>query len=195
MQDKRAPQKQYAAVLGDPLSVPSGIHVFATQRHLSTDAHQTIDATWAQSRACATAEDAQAVKDTSYKACLQLGKLLLVVVWWPLGDRHLFVSADGAGYIIEAGSRTLVETIGTEVAGVMRDEAMTLSRTATRRASRVNDVCSMTAAVRSTRGATDHVHRQTAGAGLLHPAFAFAGQRLLTRGECPPDSAYFAPER
>ena len=41
-------------------------------------------------------------------------------------DKHLFVSADGAGYIIEAGSRTLVETIGTEVAGVMRDEAMTL---------------------------------------------------------------------
>ena len=41
-------------------------------------------------------------------------------------DRHLFVSADGAGYIIEAASRTLVETIGTEVAGVMRNEPMTL---------------------------------------------------------------------
>lgn len=40
--------------------------------------------------------------------------------------KHLFVSADGAGYIIEAGSRTLVETIGTNVAGVMRDEPMTL---------------------------------------------------------------------
>jgi hypothetical protein len=41
-------------------------------------------------------------------------------------DKHLFVSVDGAGYIIEAASRTLVETIGTDVAGVMRDEAMTV---------------------------------------------------------------------
>ena len=41
-------------------------------------------------------------------------------------DKHLFVSADGAGYIIEAASRTLVETIGTDVAGVMRDEHMTV---------------------------------------------------------------------
>lgn len=36
--------------------------------------------------------------------------------------KHLFVSADGAGYIIEASSRTLVEATGTEVVGVMRDE-------------------------------------------------------------------------
>ncbi|HEY0159947.1 MAG TPA: hypothetical protein VGF28_21860 [Thermoanaerobaculia bacterium] len=41
-------------------------------------------------------------------------------------DKHLFVSAAGAGYVIEAGSRTLVETVGTEVAGVIRDEPMTL---------------------------------------------------------------------
>jgi hypothetical protein len=41
-------------------------------------------------------------------------------------DKHLFVSAAGAGYIIEAASRTLVETIGTEVAGVLRDEPLTL---------------------------------------------------------------------
>jgi hypothetical protein len=40
--------------------------------------------------------------------------------------KHLFVSAGGAGYVIEASSRRLVETIGTEVAGVMRDEPMTL---------------------------------------------------------------------
>lgn len=40
--------------------------------------------------------------------------------------KHLFVSAAGAGYIIEAASRTLVETIGTEVAGVMHDEPLTL---------------------------------------------------------------------
>jgi hypothetical protein len=41
-------------------------------------------------------------------------------------DKHLFVSAGGAGYIIEVASRTLVETIGTEVAGVMRDEPNTV---------------------------------------------------------------------
>src|SRR5260370_18194738 len=40
--------------------------------------------------------------------------------------KHLFVSAEGAGYIIDAQSRTLVETIGTDVAGVMRDELMTV---------------------------------------------------------------------
>ena len=42
------------------------------------------------------------------------------------GDRHLFVSAAGAGYIIEIGSRTLVAAIGTEVVGVTRDESRTL---------------------------------------------------------------------
>ncbi len=40
--------------------------------------------------------------------------------------KHLFVSACGAGYVIDATSRTLVERIGTEVAGTMVDEAMTL---------------------------------------------------------------------
>jgi hypothetical protein len=40
--------------------------------------------------------------------------------------KHLFVSAEGAGYIIDLKSRTLVEQIGTEVAGVMRDAPMTL---------------------------------------------------------------------
>lgn len=39
-------------------------------------------------------------------------------------DEHLFVSAAGAGYIIEAASRTLVETIGTEVVGVMEHESV-----------------------------------------------------------------------
>ncbi|HEX7153587.1 MAG TPA: hypothetical protein VF618_19015 [Thermoanaerobaculia bacterium] len=42
------------------------------------------------------------------------------------GDQHLFVSAAGAGYIIEAASRTLVETSGTKVRGVMGDAARTL---------------------------------------------------------------------
>jgi hypothetical protein len=42
------------------------------------------------------------------------------------GDERLFVSAAGVGYIIDAKSRTLVETIGTDVAGVMRNEPNTL---------------------------------------------------------------------
>ncbi len=40
--------------------------------------------------------------------------------------KHLFVSAGGAGYVIEARSRTLVETIGTDVRRVIRDEPLTL---------------------------------------------------------------------
>jgi hypothetical protein len=40
--------------------------------------------------------------------------------------KHLFVSAEGAGYVIDLKSRTLVEQIGTDVAGVMRDDPMTV---------------------------------------------------------------------
>jgi hypothetical protein len=40
--------------------------------------------------------------------------------------KHLFVSAAGAGYILDLKSRTLVEETGTRVAGVMRDEPPTL---------------------------------------------------------------------
>ena len=32
-------------------------------------------------------------------------------------NKHLFVSVEGAGYILDAQSRTLVETIGTDVVG------------------------------------------------------------------------------
>jgi uncharacterized protein YfkK (UPF0435 family) len=40
--------------------------------------------------------------------------------------KRLFVSAEGAGYVIDAKSRTLLETTGTQVVGAMRDEPMTL---------------------------------------------------------------------
>ncbi|HYI12601.1 MAG TPA: hypothetical protein VEK57_26355 [Thermoanaerobaculia bacterium] len=40
--------------------------------------------------------------------------------------KHLFVSANGAGYILDERSRTLVERTGTEIVGVSRDEGMTL---------------------------------------------------------------------
>ncbi len=41
-------------------------------------------------------------------------------------NKHLFVSAKGAGYIIDLKTRTLVEQIGTHVAFVWRDAANTL---------------------------------------------------------------------
>jgi hypothetical protein len=41
-------------------------------------------------------------------------------------EKHLFVSAAGAGYVIEAKSRTLVETIGTDVVGVTENRPSTL---------------------------------------------------------------------
>lgn len=41
-------------------------------------------------------------------------------------NKHLFVSAGGAGYILDARSRTLVERTGCEIVGVTRDARMTL---------------------------------------------------------------------
>jgi len=40
--------------------------------------------------------------------------------------KHLLVSAQGAGYVIDVQSRTLVEEIGTEITGVMGEDTMTL---------------------------------------------------------------------
>ena len=40
--------------------------------------------------------------------------------------KHLFVSASGAGYILDLKSRTLVERTGTEVVGTHRNALMTL---------------------------------------------------------------------
>ena len=40
--------------------------------------------------------------------------------------KHLFVCAGGAGYVIDAKSRTLVETIGTEVVDAFQDDDLTL---------------------------------------------------------------------
>jgi hypothetical protein len=41
-------------------------------------------------------------------------------------DKHLFVSAAGAGYVVDAKTRTLVATTGTQVIGTMGDERRTL---------------------------------------------------------------------
>jgi len=42
------------------------------------------------------------------------------------GDTHFFVSAAGAGYIIEALTRTLVERVGDDVVAVGFDESRTI---------------------------------------------------------------------
>ena len=42
------------------------------------------------------------------------------------GLGNLFVSADGAGYIVDAKSRTLVERTGTAVVGTLREYLLTL---------------------------------------------------------------------
>jgi hypothetical protein len=48
-------------------------------------------------------------------------KNVSTVLMMPDG-KHLFVSAGGAGYVIDAKSRTLVEQTGTEIIGVTRDD-------------------------------------------------------------------------
>lgn len=40
--------------------------------------------------------------------------------------KHVFVSAGGAGYVIDPKSRTLVEATGTEIIDTLRDEPLTL---------------------------------------------------------------------
>jgi hypothetical protein len=47
------------------------------------------------------------------------------VFMMPDGE-HLWVSAEGAGYILDLKSRALVEEVGTEVTGVLRDDPMTV---------------------------------------------------------------------
>ncbi|MHB0971547.1 MAG: hypothetical protein ACYC7A_11405 [Thermoanaerobaculia bacterium] len=54
VQEKRAPRGHYHALHANPGAVPEGVYVFATQRSLLARAHYTIDATWAQSRQCAS---------------------------------------------------------------------------------------------------------------------------------------------
>jgi hypothetical protein len=86
IQEKRVPIRQYRELTYRTTRLPSGIHVFATQRKgLSAPAGYTVDATWRMSRKISNAEDYELVTKTSYKASLQVGELFLLVVWWPLG--------------------------------------------------------------------------------------------------------------
>jgi hypothetical protein len=62
----------------------------------------------------------------SWIGSFETGHMSVSTIFIMPDGKHLFVSAQGAGYIIELKSRRLVEQIGTDVAGVARDVAMTL---------------------------------------------------------------------
>jgi len=66
------------------------------------------------------------VGDASWIGSFERGHASASTVFMMPDGKHLFVSAEGAGYVIDAASRTLVEEIGTDVAEVMRDEPMTV---------------------------------------------------------------------
>jgi hypothetical protein len=63
---------------------------------------------------------------SSWVGSFERGHLRVSTVLMMPDGKHLFVSAGGAGYVIEASSRTLVETIGMDVAGVLCDGPKTL---------------------------------------------------------------------
>jgi hypothetical protein len=66
------------------------------------------------------------VGEASWIGSFERGHMSVSTIFMMPDAKHLFVSAEGAGYIIDAKSRTLVEEIGTEIAGVMRDDPMTV---------------------------------------------------------------------
>jgi hypothetical protein len=66
------------------------------------------------------------VGEASWICCFARGQMGLSTVSMMPGDRQLFVSATGAGYIIDRESRMLVEQVGTDVARVLLDESRTV---------------------------------------------------------------------
>ena len=66
------------------------------------------------------------IGDASWIGSFERGELRVSTVLMMPNGKHLFVSAGGAGYVIDLKSRTLVEQIGTDVARVMRDDPMTV---------------------------------------------------------------------
>jgi hypothetical protein len=58
--------------------------------------------------------------------CFKIGDMNVRTMVMMPDNKHLFVSAEGAGYIIDLKSRTLVEQIGTDVARVLLDYERTV---------------------------------------------------------------------
>jgi hypothetical protein len=63
---------------------------------------------------------------TSWIGSFERGHTNVTTIFMLPDGKHLFVSAEGAGYVIDAESRTLVETTGTQVVGTMQNAALTL---------------------------------------------------------------------
>jgi hypothetical protein len=64
--------------------------------------------------------------EASWIGNFEIGDMNVSTISLMPDGKHLFVSAEGAGYIIDLKSRTLVETIGTDVAGVLVDYKRTV---------------------------------------------------------------------
>jgi hypothetical protein len=64
--------------------------------------------------------------EASWIGSFEIGHMSVGTVQMMPDDKHLFVSAKGAGYIIDVKSHTLVEQIGPDVAGVTMDAPRTL---------------------------------------------------------------------
>ncbi len=65
------------------------------------------------------------IGDAAWVGSFELGHMSVGSVNMMPDDKHLFISAKGAGYIIDARTHTLVEQIGTHVAFVWTDAART----------------------------------------------------------------------
>ncbi|MCU1347075.1 MAG: hypothetical protein JWO56_105 [Acidobacteria bacterium] len=66
------------------------------------------------------------VREASWIGSFERGEVKKNTVRVLPDRKHLFVCAEGAGYVIELKSRTLVHTTGTQITGVMYDDPMTL---------------------------------------------------------------------
>ena len=66
------------------------------------------------------------VGDAAWVGSFELGHMSVGSVNMMPDDKHLFISAKGAGYIIDARTHALVEQIGTDVPFVWMDAARTL---------------------------------------------------------------------
>lgn len=87
VQEQRVPSTHYHLLRQWPTELPAGVHVVAAQQpDLSAPAHYAIDATWKMSRKAQNSGEDRAVRGDSYKGYLQLGELILLVLWWPLGS-------------------------------------------------------------------------------------------------------------
>jgi hypothetical protein len=64
--------------------------------------------------------------EASWIGSFEIGHMSVSTICMMPDGKHLFVSVQGAGYIIDLKSRTLVEQIGTDVAGVIVDERWTM---------------------------------------------------------------------